>query len=223
MFYYLYEIRNNLNGKIYVGVHKTKDMNDGYMGSGKIIRSAIGKHGIANFSKVILETFDNAESMYAREAEVVTDEFLLREDVYNIRRGGHGGFDHINKNEELRIAKNKKSREKSDETMSNELGENWRKIIGQLGGQNARTDEAKNKRKLTREANGTKSDASPMNTKQANEKRLVAFRLNGHQQGEKNSQFGTMWICNLELRENKKIKSNEQIPEGWIKGRKMFK
>ncbi len=98
MFYYLYEIKNKLNGKIYVGVHKTNDMDDGYMGSGKIIKRAIEKHGIDNFTKVILETFENAEDMYAREKEVVTDEFLLREDVYNLRRGGSGGWDYINSN-----------------------------------------------------------------------------------------------------------------------------
>ena len=79
MKYYLYQIRNNLNNKIYVGVHKTANLNDGYMGSGKIIRSAIAKHGIDNFTKVILEFFENAELMYAREKEIVTDEFLLRE------------------------------------------------------------------------------------------------------------------------------------------------
>ena len=98
MHYYLYEIRNNLNGKIYVGVHKAKSLDDGYMGSGKIIRRAIMKHGISNFSKVILETFENAKAMYAREKEVVTEEFLARDDVYNLRRGGHGGFEYINKN-----------------------------------------------------------------------------------------------------------------------------
>ena len=98
MFYYLYEIRNNLNGKIYVGVHKTKDLDDGYMGSGKIICSAIQKHGRENFTKVILETFETSEAMYAREAEIVTEEFLARDDVYNLRRGGHGGFDYINSN-----------------------------------------------------------------------------------------------------------------------------
>ena len=97
MFYYLYQITNNVNGKIYVGVHKTKNLDDGYMGSGKVIKSAIKKHGLENFTKVILETFENAEAMYAREKEVVNDEFLLREDVYNLRRGGYGGFDHINK------------------------------------------------------------------------------------------------------------------------------
>lgn len=95
MFYYLYEIRNNLNGKIYIGVHKTKRMDDGYMGSGKVIQSAIEKYGIENFTKVILETFESAEAMYAREKEVVNDKFLLREDVYNLRCGGHGGFDHM--------------------------------------------------------------------------------------------------------------------------------
>lgn len=98
MFYYLYQITNTLNGKIYVGVHKTKSLDDGYMGSGKIIRRAIEKHGLTNFSKVILEHFEDTKSMYAREAEVVTDEFLLREDVYNLRRGGYGGFEYINKN-----------------------------------------------------------------------------------------------------------------------------
>jgi len=43
MFYYLYEIKNLINNKIYVGVHKTNDLNDGYMGSGKVIRRAIKK------------------------------------------------------------------------------------------------------------------------------------------------------------------------------------
>jgi hypothetical protein len=33
--------------------------------------------------------------MYAREKEVVNDEFLLREDTYNLRRGGHGGWDFV--------------------------------------------------------------------------------------------------------------------------------
>ena len=85
MFYYLYEIKNLVNSKIYVGVHKTRNMNDGYMGSGKVIRSAIEKYGIENFQKVILETFGDTKAMYAREKEVVTEEFLAREDVYNLR------------------------------------------------------------------------------------------------------------------------------------------
>lgn len=97
MYYYLYEIKNLINGKIYVGVHKTKSLDDGYMGSGKVIINAIKKYGLENFIKTILETFDNPEAMFAREKEIVNEEFLKRSDVYNLRRGGTGGFDYINR------------------------------------------------------------------------------------------------------------------------------
>jgi uncharacterized cupin superfamily protein len=47
---------------------------------------------------------------------------------------------------------------------------------------------------------------------------------NGHQVGKNNSQFGTIWIYNLELKLSKTIKK-EELPEyvslGWLKGRKM--
>lgn len=97
MFFYIYKITNKLNGKIYIGVHKTKDLNDGYFGSGKILGRAIEKHGRENFEKEILEFFSSYEEALEKEKETVTDEFLLREDVYNVRRGGTGGFDYINK------------------------------------------------------------------------------------------------------------------------------
>ena len=47
-------------------------------------------------------------------------------------------------------------------------------------------------------------------------------KLNRHQQGEKNSQYGTCWI--YKDGENKKIKKDElelYIQDGWTKGRKM--
>lgn len=40
--------------------------------------------------------------------------------------------------------------------------------------------------------------------------------------GKSNSQYGTRWICNLELKENKKISKEEEIPEGWVKGRNLW-
>ena len=51
MQYYLYEIKNRVNGKIYVGVHRTENIEDGYMGSGKVILQAIEKYGLENFEK----------------------------------------------------------------------------------------------------------------------------------------------------------------------------
>ena len=37
--------------------------------------------------------------------------------------------------------------------------------------------------------------------------------------GNRNSQHNTMWICNVESRESKKIQKSDAIPAGWIKGR----
>ena len=37
--------------------------------------------------------------------------------------------------------------------------------------------------------------------------------------GKKNGSFGTMWICNVDLQENKKISKDDEIPDGWVKGR----
>jgi hypothetical protein len=51
------------------------------------------------------------------------------------------------------------------------------------------------------------------------EKKKKKFKEIEHQKGKKNSQYGTRWIYNLKLRENKKIDSNSDIPEGWKLGR----
>lgn len=218
-YYYLYQIQNKINSKLYVGVHQTKNLNDGYMGSGKIITSAIKKHGIEHFEKTIIEHFDTAEEMFAREKEVVTDDFLTRKDIYNLRRGGTGGFDYINKNVTLRKDKNKIARASTDIILEKKWGTNWRSVLGKLASVASKTDAAKFKRKQTLKERNIKSDASHMNTSEINKKRIAKFKEIGHQQGEKNSQAGTMWITNGI--ENKKIKKVEPIPTGWNKGRKI--
>lgn len=42
------------------------------------------------------------------------------------------------------------------------------------------------------------------------------------QSGKNNSQYGKMWICNVELKENKKISKGDDIPDGWVKGRNVW-
>lgn len=91
-YFYLYSITNKTTGKIYVGVHKTSNLDDGYMGSGVAIKNAIKKYGIDNFYKHIIKFFESEKAMYDAEAEIVTEEFVKSEKTYNTKLGGIGGF-----------------------------------------------------------------------------------------------------------------------------------
>lgn len=95
MYYTVYKITNKVNNKYYIGKHQTENIDDDYMGSGKLLRRAIKKHGIKNFVKEILCVFDNEEEMNAKEKELVT----ISEHTYNLCEGGQGGFGYINKSE----------------------------------------------------------------------------------------------------------------------------
>ena len=89
---YIYLIKNQINGKIYIGQHITDDLNDGYMGSGKLLRRAFQKHGIENFTKEYLAFCDSKEMLNQLE------KFYIRkyhsQDInigYNMTSGGDGG------------------------------------------------------------------------------------------------------------------------------------
>lgn len=81
---------------IYIGKHETENVNDCYMGSGLRIRRAIEKYGVDNFEKTILFECSSQEEMNQKEAEIVNEDFISREDVYNIKLGGEGGWDYLN-------------------------------------------------------------------------------------------------------------------------------
>ena len=101
--YIVYKTTNLINNKIYIGVHRTNtDINDGYIGCGvdsyasatenfKFHR-AVKKYGYKNFKRETLYEFpDSLEGMkaaYEKESELVTEEFILRNDVYNMSLGG---------------------------------------------------------------------------------------------------------------------------------------
>lgn len=88
MYHIVYLTTNLVNSKIYVGVHSTYNLNDGYLGTGQNIKRAIRKYGKHNFKRDIL--YQCIESCHAYEIEknIVTKDFLNRNDVYNINLGG---------------------------------------------------------------------------------------------------------------------------------------
>ena len=88
-FNYIYLITNTLNNKIYVGKHSTDNLDDGYMGSGKLIKKAIQKYGIKNFTKEYLAFCDTEEKLNWFEKFYIK-KYKAREVGYNLTDGGDG-------------------------------------------------------------------------------------------------------------------------------------
>lgn len=92
--YYVYKTTNMINGRFYIGVHQSKDINnDKYLGSGKLLKLAIKKHGRKNFKREILFEFNSSEEAYEKELEIVNYDFLKEHEgnIYNVGEGGNGG------------------------------------------------------------------------------------------------------------------------------------
>jgi hypothetical protein len=96
MIYFLYKTTNLINGKVYYGVHKTKNRDDSYLGSGAAIRRAIQKYGKSNFKREIIKEFDSESEMYYNESLFIDENVVNDPNTYNQTLGGRGGFSHIN-------------------------------------------------------------------------------------------------------------------------------
>ncbi len=87
-YHYLYKIVNNINSKYYIGIHSTKDLNDGYCGSGQTIVKALKKYGPENFTKLIWAFYPSPQLLEDAEAKFVTEVEINDPNCYNINCGG---------------------------------------------------------------------------------------------------------------------------------------
>lgn len=221
MYYTIYKTTNLVNGKIYIGCHKTNDLNDGYLGSGKLFKKALSKYGVDNFIKEYIHICDTSEAMFSKEREIVNSDFIANAANYNLKIGGSGGFDFINENRLNTFSRDidcaKKGRSKCDIILEERYGRDWKRELATLANIAAQSPQAKEKRKSTRLARGIHSDNSMLISPLAMERKAATFVAIEHQKGDKNSQYGIIWITNGT--ENKKIKKEDQLPVGWRTGR----
>lgn len=212
MYYFtVYQITNNLNNYIYIGVHKTRNINDNYFGSGDIIKRVVKKYGKECFTKTILFVFNDSESMYKKEAEIVNENFVKRNDTYNIKIGGIGGFDHINDNiflvnkrlEKLKISLNIK---KSPEDL-------------------AKTIE-KRKKTMAERYPSNFLQSTFLGKKHTEETKLIISSKNKISLlGKNNGSFNTVWISNTFLKKSYKIKKEflkEELKKDFIVMKRLF-
>ena len=110
-FHYLYKITHIKSKKIYIGIHSTDDLKDRYFANGVYessdatdsdwvrlnhgdrpheshIKHALLKYGRNAFKREIVGWFDTREDLITRESEIVTKEFIERDDNFNHRTGG---------------------------------------------------------------------------------------------------------------------------------------
>jgi group I intron endonuclease len=102
--YILYKTTCLITGKFYIGVHRCTDLNDGYLGSGHVIKAAIKKYGRESFRREIIQTYSSAEEAYSAESRLVTEQFLEDPMVMNLGLGGRGGILALDQIEKIRIA-----------------------------------------------------------------------------------------------------------------------
>ena len=201
-YHYIYKITCLKNGRYYIGMHSTSNLDDGYMGGGLLIKKSIKKHGRETHSKEILEFLPDRGSLIEREIQIINEDLLNDPLGMNLNKGGEGGW----KKEWSTlgaISANKKNwqdpefREKMKKVSSSTFKKLWEE-----------------KKLLTPDWTGKKhSEESKLKMSMEASKRV----------GELNSQFGTCWVNKLGV--YKKIKSSElddHILSGWERGRKGY-
>jgi len=217
MRYTVYRTTCLANGKVYVGAHKTENPADNYLGSGKLITAAIRKYGRDAFAKVVLHDFASEAEMWAMEEALVTKAFVARPDTYNLRVGGNSYRWH-----HAMLAGNA--------TISTEV----RKRCAALGVAEQRRLLAEdpvyraaaqaNARNSTRKAVAAGNIHTPdwagrKHTPETKAKMSTSCSI--AQAGERNSQYGTKWICKARAKPRKV--PAEEVPQwealGWHPGR----
>jgi hypothetical protein len=91
--YTVYRTTNTVTGRFYIGVHKTNNPLDDYLGSGLALKEAIKKYGRKTFTKEVLFSFEHRDDAYAKEKELVTKVLIESGQVYNIATGGVPSID----------------------------------------------------------------------------------------------------------------------------------
>ncbi len=90
-YHYIYKTTCKVTGKFYVGMHSTDNLEDGYLGSGKILGYSRKKYGDENHVREILEMCSSRDELKQREKEMVNEALLADPLNINLKYGGDGG------------------------------------------------------------------------------------------------------------------------------------
>jgi hypothetical protein len=195
-YHFIYKTTCSITNKFYVGMHSTDNLNDGYLGSGKILGYSRKKYGDENHMLEILEHCHSREELKVREKEIVNEQLLSDPLNINLKYGGDGGRTHVPLPQFYSAG--------GKATWKQNLSLTW-------------TPEAKRKNVETRKKNGSLFTIGMLGKKH-NPETKVKMSLSGS--GEKNSQFGSCWITDgAKPIKIKKEQLDEYLAKGYSRGR----
>ena len=210
--YITYKTTNLITGEYYIGSHKTDNLEDNYLGSGRILRKSIEKFGAENHKREILGVFDTREESVELEHELIKQK---KEDVHCINDSfGGGSYDYINANglnnnggNYIIAHKTHLERLKTDAEYKKRVGANI--TAGLLN-----SDKVKLVGLRKRGTVGTFTGREHTEETKA----IMRESHKGKHKGSSNSQFGTYWITNGSDSMKWSDKKGD-IPDGYYRGR----
>lgn len=222
----VYKTTNSVNARFYIGMHKTANPNDVYLGSGTVIKLAVKKHGADKFKKEVLFVFLTAKEAADKEVELLLAE-KANPLCYNLSEGGEGGFEYVNKHyvymkrklfKKAQIVRLEKLR--TDSEFRKRVGERISQGQHKRYKANPEVLEATRKRALKFQPLAVEAWRGQKHDK---ETRKV---LSDNHRGELNSMFGMRWMYNDSQQQAKRFPKSEILAQqaaGWQLGRAPIK
>ena len=238
MYGYVYKTTNMINGKIYIGQHKSTVFDTDYKGSGVYLQCAIAHYGIENFNVELLEAVESQEELDASEIRLI-EEYNSRDlnIGYNIAVGGAGGQNGIHRKrtaetrQKIADSWNRRNRVMSEETRK-KLRDSWKNMPDSKKEERARKlSEKLTGRTMSQEIRDKIGDScrGQKRTEEQRAKMSQAQRNKGpisEEQRERIAKIakGRIWVHNDS--EQKMIYPEEFVTLealGWTRGRLTFK
>lgn len=209
--YTVYKVTNKLTGEFYIGVHRTQNPNDNYLGSGKNIRTQVALYGPENFTKEILHVLNRRHDAYALEIKLI-EPVLGTPLCLNIHPGGKGGFAYLGK-EKLQEAAQASARAIKERCVRDP-------VFAEAQRQQRRRniELARENGTLTRTA--ANASAVWVGQHHTSETRSVMAQK---KRGASNPCHGTCWVLNPLTGVSQRIPQSELdswITTGWVRGRR---
>ena len=207
----IYKTTCLITGRYYIGMHSTDDLADGYIGSGKRLWSSIKKYGTQHHICEVLEHLPSREELRLRETALV-DSALLKDPLcMNLALGGGYGWEHYNTSPNYKSPLTKEIALKGSKLGTAKLKQ---KLLDPVF-----VAEQSSRIKTGLERSTYVPGNSFRGKTHTAETKLRMSQAGKCRTGSSNPQYGTCWITNDV--ENKKVKRDSQLEEGWKHGRTM--